>query len=216
MRIFLPVFILALVFSSAAVAQDAASPSTAADSALANSLNLRLHSMQVALNESRNLKSELELVETQRDALETLSAEYGQMVQGLVKLEKTEGGMKEGISLCLRRMDDFEKTLSSDILLPHQSAELRKIVFAELVRDNGGNLISTLAVYYPQHFTLDKNQERGMKEITLSAKDKLAKAKREYEEKIKKIRTETESAVHEVLTPKQSKLLTKLSGRKRE
>ena len=216
MRIFLSVLILALVVPSAALAQDAASSNASSDVALANLLNLRLHSMQVALNETRNLKSDLELVDNQRDALEALSLKYAHMVQNLVKLEKTEGGMQESISLCLQKMDTFENTLSSEILLPHQSAELRKMVFAELVRNNGGSLISTLSVYYPQQFKLDKDQEKRMKEVTQSAKEKLAKAKKEYEEKIDKIRMETENAVHKVLSPKQSKLLTELSGRKRE
>lgn len=216
MRKFLPVLILALVVSSATVAQDAASTNTASDSALANSLNLRLHTMQVALKQTRNLKSDLELVDNQRHALESLSLEYAQITQAIMKLDKTESGRKEGVSLCLKKMDAFEKTLTSDILLPHQSAELRKMVFAELVQNNGGNLISTLSVYYPQQFKLDKDQERRMKDVTQATKEKLAKAKEEYEEKIKKIRIETEKAVHKFLTPKQSKLLTELSGRKRD
>jgi hypothetical protein len=202
-----------VVCSSASLAQDAGPDATSKDSALANSLNLRMHTMQLALTEARNLKSDLELVENQRDALDALAAEYGQMVQILMKLEKTENGMKEAVSLCLRKMDAFEETLSSDILLPHQSAELRKMVFAELVQDNGGNLISALAIYYPQQFDLDENQKRQMKDITLSSKEKIAKAKQEYEEKLGRIRLETENAVHNVLTPKQSKLLTELSGR---
>ena len=51
-----------------------------------------------------------------------------------------------------------------------------------------------------------------MDKIKTETAAKIAEAKREFEEKLKKISADTRSEIHTVLTPQQSKTLTDLSG----
>lgn len=205
------VVLLVLLVSTHALCQD--SKYTAAEEEnLANSLNLRLLTMQIALGEIRNLKSDLELVESQHQDLESLSKDYAKMVQSLTEMDKKNAG--DLVALCLQKMKGFEDKLSSEILLPHQNSELRKMVFAKLLADNSDDWYATLSTYYPAEFKLTEDQKRKMKQIKSSATEEIAKAKKEFDEKLKKIRLAARDEIKDVLTPKQSKILSELTGHK--
>lgn len=214
MKIFLAVCFVVSVFSAHACSQDSETI-VSENQDLTNSLNLRLQTMQIALGEVSNLKSDLELVESQRQSLESLSDDYNQMVKSLMKLEKDRSGSEEAIALCLRKMKDFENRLSSDILLPHQNSELRKMVFAKLVSENRDDWFATLSTYYPNEFQLTADQKRQMKKIKMLTTDKIAKAKLEFDKKLKGIRDDAKNEIRNVLTPKQAKILTELTGNAR-
>ena len=53
-----------------------------------------------------------------------------------------------------------------------------------------------------------------MKQIKSSATEEIAKAKKEFDEKLKKIRLAARDEIKDVLTPKQSKILSELTGHK--
>ena len=212
LRLFFASFIM-LIFATTVVGQQVATRSEPIQSdAFANSLNLRLQTIQLALNEAQNLQSDLELTADQKSLLTELSKDYKQMVVSLNELEKTEGGMQVGLALMTGKLDVFEERLSSDILLPHQSTALRSMVFAKLVKAEGGDLISALSTYYPKQFQLEDSQKAKLKDIKKVARDKIERAKEELEEKIAEIVKETEEQVRSVLKPEQSELLTDLQG----
>ena len=204
--------ILLLSLSTHAYGQDSETGGSVEQQELANLLNLRLQTMQIALGEIRNLKSDLELVESQREGLETLSKDYAQMVQGIMQLEKGNAGTDESIALCLRKMKGFEDRLSSEILLPHQNSELRKMVFAKLVSENDEDWFATLSTYYPAKFKFTVDQQQQMKKIKSSTAKKIAKAKKEFDEKLEEIRDAARDEIQDVLTEKQSKFFAELSG----
>ncbi len=58
------------------------------------------------------------------------------------------------------------------------------------------------------------DQKRKMKQIKSSATEEIAKAKKEFDEKLKKIRLAARDEIKDVLTPKQSKILSELTGHK--
>ncbi len=213
MKLLQPVFVALLVLSvsTQALCQDSKDTSAEKEN-LTNSLNLRLLTMQIALGEIRNLKSDLELVESQHQDLESLSKDYAKMVQSIMELEKKNSGTDDVVALCLQKMTGFENRLSSEILLPHQNSELRKMVFAKLVAENSDDWYTTLSTYYPAEFKLTEDQKRKMKQIKSSTTEEIAKAKKEFEEKLKKIRLAARNEIKDVLTPKQSKILSELTG----
>ena len=181
------------------------------DAALVNELNFRLQTMRLAMSEAQNLDSDMELVDDQRGKLSTLTDDYKKMILSIKEFEKNDD-MQAGLAMCLTKMDTFEQRLSSDILLPHQSDALRTMVFTKLIKEQGGDLISTLAVYYPKQFQFTDAQEKRMDKIKTETAAKIAETKREFEEKLKKISADTRAEIHTVLTPQQSKTLTDLSG----
>ncbi|MEZ6095784.1 MAG: hypothetical protein R3C03_16395 [Pirellulaceae bacterium] len=205
-------FVLMLFLSSNAYCQDFETDSSATKQSVTNSLNLRLQTMQIALSEIENFKSDLELVDSQRQSLESLSMDYVQMVESLMKLEKENAESDEAIELCLRKMEGFEDRLSNEILLPHQNSELRKMVFAKLVSENDDDWFETLTIYYPAEFQLTERQKQKMKKIKSSTSEQIEKAKREFDEKLKDIREAAKAEIQDVLTPKQSEILAELSG----
>ena len=181
------------------------------DAALVNQLNFRLQTMQLAMSEAQNLDSDVELVDDQRVKLATLTDEYKKMIRSIKELEKADD-MQAGLAMCLTKLDTFEQRLSSDILLPHQSNALRTMVFTELIKEQGGDLVTTLATYYPKQFKLTDAQEKRMDKIRTTTATKIAEAKREFKEKLNRISADTKAEIHTVLTPRQSKALSDLSG----
>ena len=170
------------------------------DAALVNQLNFRLQTMQLAMSEAQNLDSDMELVDDQRVKLATLTDEYKKMIRSIKELEKADD-MQAGLAMCLTKLDTFEQRLSSDILLPHQSNALRTMVFTELIKEQGGDLVTTLATYYPKQFKLTDAQEKRMDKIRTTTATKIAEAKREFKEKLNRISADTKAEIHTVLTP---------------
>jgi len=132
------------------------------------------------------------------------------MILSLKEYEKDDN-MRQGLALCLTTMDSFEHRLSSDILLPHQSTALQAMVFTKLMKEKGGDLISTLATYYPKQFSFTDAQKKRMDKIKTSTAAEVAEAKQEFNEELKKIAADAKKELHAVLTPQQSQTLTELS-----
>ena len=181
------------------------------DTDFVNKVNVRLRAMYLVLGELQNADSDLELVDDQRIELAKLAEDCREMERSAGKLPKT-GDIKDRFVKVLDRLDLFERRLSSDILLPHQSAVLDTMVFNELVRREGGNLITAISTHFGDGFQFSKNQTKRIGELKTSVNTKIAKAKKEFQEKLKKISTEAKTEFQTILTPKQSKMFSKLSG----
>ena len=174
-----------------------------------NKVNGRLRAMYLALGELQNADSELELVDDQRIALANLAEDYRELERSAGKLPKT-GDIKERFVKVLDRLDMFERRLTSDILLPHQSAVLDTMVFNRMVTHEGGNLIAAISTHYGDDFKFSKNQTKRIGELRTSVDTKIAKARKEFQEKLKKISAEAKTEFRTILTPKQSKVLSEL------
>jgi hypothetical protein len=184
--------------------------------AFQNFLGLRICKFCIVANACNNPETTLELLDYQKDALKPVFDEYEQLNQDLRQVYE-EGGdaadKQAAMNSIVAKMELCDKQMTSDILLPHQTAELSSKAFAQMVDYKGGDLISTLQSFYPVQFELNNTQQTRMKEIKESAARKIAKAKRELQERLKEISTEVENEIRTVLTPNQSKLLSELAGR---
>jgi hypothetical protein len=184
---------------------------SAEDAVFINQVNLRIRTMQLALSEGQNPDSNLELVDDQRIELAKLAKDYSEMRQSMRELPKADD-VKDRFASLLSRMDAFERRLSSDILLPHQTSTLDTMVFDWLVKREQGNLVAALAEHYPNQFRFSDNQKKRIDKLKTSAREKIAEAKREFQEKLKKISADANTEMHAILTPHQSRTLVDLSG----
>ena len=196
--------------SSACFSQDLSSE----DTAFLNQVNLRLRTMYLALDQHQNTDSSLELMDYQKEKLAELAEEFSEMQRSLGPLPKA-GDIQSRFGLFLGEMDSFERRLSSDILLPHQSTELATMVFTRMVKREGGNLISALTTHYPNSFQFSDDQKERMDKLKMSLNSKVREAKREFQEKLTKISSDAKTELRTILTPQQAQTLSDLTGDKK-
>jgi hypothetical protein len=197
------------MFSPSAVAQDATAENVELD--LLRQLDSRMMMLHTATTATKDLDGDLELVDYQKTELSKLGRDVEEMFLKIKEHEKN-GTMHAGVEMCLTMMDSFESRLSSEILLPHQTAALSSMVFNNLLKEKGGDLVSTLDTYYPKQFLFTDAQKKQLDEIKTSTAAEVEKAKREFREKLQNISAGAKKKINTVLTPQQSLALTKLSG----
>jgi len=200
---------LLVMFSSATHAQDATAEN--AEVELLHQLDSRMMMLHTATTATKDLDGDLELVDYQKTELAILGRDFKEMFLKIKEHEKDDN-MQAGLAMCLTMMDSFESRLSSEILLPHQTAALSSMVFNNLLKEKGGDLVSTLDAYYPKQFLFTDAQKKQLDEIKTSTAAEVEKAKREFREKLKTISADAKKKIDTVLTRQQSLALTKLSG----
>ena len=178
---------------------------------LLRELDYRMMMLHTATTETNDLDADLELVDYQKTELAKLSSDVKDMFLKIKQHEKDDN-MQEELAMGLTMMDTFEYRLSSEILLPHQSTALGSMVFNNLLKEKGGDLVSTLDTYYPKQFLFTDTQKKRLDEIKTSTAAEVEKAKREFREKLKKISAGAREKINAVLTPQQSQALSALSG----
>lgn len=216
MNHFMSVVCLLLLLTSSAQGQEFAllRAESVQKSEFENMIDLRRQTMQLACSEALKNSSELEIDADKRIAIERLGKDYKQKLEALVELKKIESEDNDKkVSSLIGQLDDLERRLANKILSPDQTKELHRLVFAQLVKAQKGDLASTLTTYYSKRFKFDDSQKEEMSKIESSAAEKIEEAQNAFDKELEKIAAETEDKVLEVLTSKQSELLEGLQSR---
>lgn len=174
-------------------------------------MNRIISSLRVARVEAAKKSSELELVAEQTKQLENLLAEYKAMLK-IFDTHINNDDQSAAMSLMATNLPTLENRMHSEILLPHQSGHMEKLVFADLLKQSGGNLLRTISKNYSKEFALSNEQSQSLHKISDKTKEQLAEAERRYKEEIKKIRTNARSEIEKTLSPKQLKMLERYSS----
>lgn len=201
------IFFVAFFISDVLYAQDTVSEERAMMERLESSIQIVLKMYPATKT------GQLELVDDQNEKLAKLDDEYQRMIDEIQSLQGDEHATEARKLLFLKRMSTFQETLHTDILLPHQSAVLDSLVFAQFVKHHGGSILRAIKTYYTREFSLTDDQKKDLAKVEKQAAAKVAAAKEEFRKKLEKIANETNVDVRKLLSPEQVRTLDGLQDR---
>ncbi|MAJ46217.1 MAG: hypothetical protein CMJ57_02685 [Planctomycetaceae bacterium] len=203
------IFFVAFIISDVLHAQDAVRGERAMMERLESSI-------QIILKMDPAVKTgPMELVDDQHEMLAKLDGEYQTMIEELQSLPSDKKANEARKLLFLKRMSTLQEALHTDILLPHQSAVLESLVFAQFVQRHGGSILRAIKTYYTREFSLTHDQKKDLAKIEKQAAAKVLAAQEEFKKKLEEIANETNADVRKLLSPEQVRTLDKLQDRKK-
>jgi len=180
---------------------------------LANDLN-RLQTFFMLAHNGINGSQRMEPTEEQRQAFSKLQSER-ELIQTQISeaiKEKDRPTRIVKMEALKESLSALEKSLTSEILLPHQLEDLRKAEFAQYLRQFKGDFARVVENYYGREFGMTSSQKKRWETLRKSQELKKQEANREYNEKLRKIEDEARAELAEIFTPKQAKMIRELSG----
>ena len=200
-------FIACILFcSSAAQAQQEQSDE------IASRLNRIVAALRVARVESSNVSSKLDIVPEQAEQIAALTVDYKAMLQEYAAFIDNDN-QPAALSIMASNMPRFENRLHSEILIPHQSELLTKLVFADLLKSAGGNLLRSISTNYAKEFGLTDDQNKKMLEIEKRVTKEVAEAERKFKKELERIATTARGDAEKTLSPRQLETLSRLTPR---
>ena len=199
-------FVLWLLFlSGSAIAQDA---SLMEDPNLQASVNRALGIITIALNDDEaGERSELDLVESQKKAIQEISDRYSDMLEEGANLSPEDAADPNIMLEYIGRLKTLETELTAGVLMPHQAASLLGKVFTRSIEVSSGDTLKAIEEYYPDKIELDEKKTQDLKNISKSTKKEILEARKKFKAEVERIIAKSGKATRELFSDQEKAIL---------
>jgi len=199
-------FVLCLLFlSGSAEAQD---PNPMEDVKLQASVNRAIGIITIALNDDEaGERSELDLNEPQKKAIQEISDRYSDMLEEGANLSPEDAADPNIMLEHIGRLKTLETELTEAVLMPHQAASLLGKVFTRSIEVSSGDTLEAIEEYYPDKIELDEKKTQDLKNISKSTKKEILEARKKFKAEVERIIAKSGKATRELFSDQEKAIL---------